>query len=50
MISPETIEALIENPKGDTSLLRILWAELQRERRLREHLQAEVARLRRSLE
>ncbi len=50
MIPNETLEALIQNPNTDTSLLRLLLTELQRERRWREELQVEVARLRRSIE
>jgi hypothetical protein len=50
MIPNETLEALIQNQNTDTSLLRLLLTELQRERRWREELQVEVARLRRSIE
>jgi hypothetical protein len=51
MIPNETLEALVHHPSEvNPALLRLLVLEIQRERRLREELQTEVARLRRSLE
>ena len=51
MIPTETLEALLHNPAdANPALLRLLLLEIQRERRLREELQAEVCRIRRSLE
>jgi hypothetical protein len=51
VISSDTVEALLKSTMDDPSsaLLRLLLMEIQRERRLREELEAEVARLRRSL-
>jgi len=52
MISSDTVEALFQSTtEGPSSgLVRLLLMEIQRERKLREKLEAEILRLRRSVE
>lgn len=52
VIASDTVEALLKSTTESPSsgVIRLLLLEIQRERRLREKLEAEVLRLRRSVE